>query len=117
MLDRHQILLCLFCLIDAKVQNYIKSLKAEVFQYFVPFQLLPRFTEFYFESITIINGTSKMPFYGNSSVKRSGRDHPRIFFEFELTDSFRNFDVRNTSFDNIYDAVTYKTILISNYLQ
>lgn len=55
----------------------------------------------------MMNDTSALPFSGNVTLKRKGRDHPKIFLELELTDSLRNYDVINGLFDKLNEGTKY----------
>ncbi|KAG4073949.1 hypothetical protein HA402_014154 [Bradysia odoriphaga] len=51
------------------------------------------FADYALESAIILNKTSRVPGYGNMTLKRSAHMNPKIFLEFELTQNLKDYDV------------------------
>ncbi|XP_037031623.1 uncharacterized protein LOC119071086 [Bradysia coprophila] len=50
------------------------------------------FTDYALESAIILNETSRVPGYGNMTLKRSAHMNPKIFLEIELTQNLEDYD-------------------------
>lgn len=58
-----------------------------------------RFNDAYFESFEIKMKNSTIPFnMTKNALKRTAHDYPKIFLEFDLTETLRNIEVILTTF-------------------